>query len=58
MTTLLRTTVFGELAVERLYASEALITEHVEVVDTQTGCFRFTRRPQAAGCRIRSARSR
>jgi hypothetical protein len=42
MTTLLRTTVFGELSVERLYASETLITEHVEVVDTQTGCFRFS----------------
>jgi len=40
-----RTTVLGGLAVERLYASEALVTDHIEVTDTQVGCFRFSSAP-------------
>jgi hypothetical protein len=37
-----RVTVFGTVAVEWLYASEALITGLAEVVNTQDGCFRFS----------------
>jgi hypothetical protein len=37
-----RVTVFGEVAVESLDASEALITGLATVVDTQEGCFRFS----------------
>jgi hypothetical protein len=40
-----RTTVLGGLRVERLYASEALITGAVRVTDTQSGCFRFSSAP-------------
>lgn len=41
-TSLERVTVFGELDVEWLYASEALITGFADVTDTQDGCFRFS----------------
>jgi hypothetical protein len=37
-----RTTVFGELNVNRLSASETLITGLTNVTDTQNGCFRFS----------------
>lgn len=37
-----RTTVFGELNVNRLNASETLITGLANVTDTQNGCFRFS----------------
>ena len=37
-----RSTIFGKVEVHRLYASEALITREVNVIDTQTGCFRFS----------------
>jgi len=37
-----RTTVFGEVEVEWLYASEVLITGLTTVVNTQEGCFRFS----------------
>ncbi|MGA2488767.1 MAG: hypothetical protein ABSF99_01075 [Anaerolineales bacterium] len=47
---LTRATVMGQLNVERLWASEALITSHVEVTDTQDGCFRFSAAP--AGSRL------
>jgi hypothetical protein len=40
--TLLRSTVFGEVRVNRLYASEALIQGLVRVTDNQSGCFRFS----------------
>jgi hypothetical protein len=50
MTSLVRVTVFGGADVERLYASEAIITGHVDVTDTQTGCFRFSAAP--AGSRL------
>jgi hypothetical protein len=36
-----RTTVFGAVNFDRLYASEALITGIANVTDTQDGCFRF-----------------
>jgi hypothetical protein len=36
-----RTTVFGSMNFDRLYASEALITGLATVADTQDGCFRF-----------------
>jgi hypothetical protein len=38
-------TIFGEVAVHRLEASEALITGLVNVTDTQNGCFRFSAAP-------------
>ncbi len=41
-----RVTVFGGMKVHRLWASEALITDTVEVQDTQTGCFRFSAAPE------------
>ena len=37
-----RSTIFGQVAVHRLDASEALITGLVNVTDTQNGCFRFS----------------
>jgi hypothetical protein len=48
MTTLVRVTAFGQIAVERLYASELIVTEHVDVVDTQAGCFRFSAAPEGS----------
>jgi hypothetical protein len=45
-----RVTVFGAVDVERLDASEALITGPVDVTDTQNGCFRFSAAP--AGSRL------
>src|SRR5262249_56300166 len=48
-----RVTVLGGLDVERLDASEALITELVDVTDTQNGCFRFSAAP--AGSRLPKA---
>lgn len=47
---LCRVTVFGGVNVNRLHASEALITELVDVTDTQNGCFRFSAAP--AGSRV------
>jgi hypothetical protein len=44
-TVLRRCTVLGTLDVERLDASEALITGLVDVTDTQRGCFRFSAAP-------------
>jgi hypothetical protein len=41
-TILRRVTVLGSLDVERLDASEAIITGPVDVTDTQNGCFRFS----------------
>ena len=40
-----RSTIFGQVAVHRLEASEALITGLVNVTDTQNGCFRFSAAP-------------
>lgn len=37
-----RVTVFGELDLEWLYASETLITGFADVTNTQEGCFRFS----------------
>jgi hypothetical protein len=37
-----RTTVFGDVNGDRLYASEALFTGVVNIADTQDGCFRFS----------------
>ena len=37
-----RTTVFGAMDIDRLNASEALITGLTNVTDTQNGCFRFS----------------
>lgn len=48
--TLRRVTVLGGVDVERLDASEALITGTVDVTDTQVGCFRFSSAP--AGSRL------
>jgi hypothetical protein len=45
-----RVTVLGGLDVERLDASEALVTGFIDVTDTQAGCFRFSAAP--AGSRL------
>ena len=45
-----RVTVLGRVDVERLDASEALITGDVDVTDLQAGCFRFSSAP--AGSRV------
>lgn len=37
-----RSTVFGDVVVDRLFASEALVQGMVRVTDNQTGCFRFS----------------
>jgi hypothetical protein len=37
-----RSTIFGAIAGDRLYASEALVTGLVTIADTQDGCFRFS----------------
>lgn len=37
-----RSTVFGPVNGDRLYASEALFTDLVDIADTQDGCFRFS----------------
>jgi hypothetical protein len=46
--TLTRVTVFGGVDVNRLFASEALITGLVDVTDTQNGCFRFSAAPEGS----------
>ena len=40
--TMERVTVFGDINVHRLWATETLITGVAHVTDTQTGCFRFS----------------
>jgi hypothetical protein len=40
--TLERVTVFGEVAVEWLYATDSLLTGFTNVTNTQEGCFRFS----------------
>ncbi|NCA84365.1 MAG: hypothetical protein EOM83_02195 [Clostridia bacterium] len=40
-----RTTIFGQVDVHQLYATEALITGKVSITDTQNGCFRFSAAP-------------
>ncbi|MEM9194914.1 MAG: hypothetical protein AAGF12_37390 [Myxococcota bacterium] len=43
-----RSTVFGVVDVERLWASEAIVTGTVDVTNTQDGCFRFSAAPPAS----------
>ena len=45
-----RTTVFGTVNGDRLYASEALFTDLVDIADTQDGCFRYS--AAATGSRV------
>lgn len=45
-----RVTVLGGLDVERLDASDSLVTDVIDVTDTQAGCFRFSAAP--AGSRL------
>ncbi|WP_428667485.1 hypothetical protein [Reyranella sp.] len=40
--TLRRVTVLGDLALDKLFATETLVTGEVMVADTQWGCFRFS----------------
>ncbi|MEO8148079.1 MAG: hypothetical protein ABI723_10600 [Bacteroidia bacterium] len=40
-----RTTIFGDVDVHRLEASETLVTRTADVTDTQNGCFRFSAAP-------------
>jgi hypothetical protein len=37
-----RSTFWGEIRVHRLYASEVISRDHIEVMDNQAGCFRFS----------------
>ena len=46
MTSLQNVTVFGEMQVHRLEASDSIVTDAVQVLDTQTGCFRFSAAPR------------
>jgi O-acetyl-ADP-ribose deacetylase (regulator of RNase III) len=46
--TLARTTVFGDVSVDRLDATDSLIQGVVRVVDNQHGCFRFSAAADAA----------
>ncbi len=41
-----RSTIFGKIDVDRLQASDVIITEKATVADTQDGCFRFSAAPQ------------
>lgn len=43
-----RSTVLGQIDVNRLWASEVLITGLVDVTDTQEGCFRFSAAPEGS----------
>jgi hypothetical protein len=43
-----RSTVLGAIQADRLDASEILVTELVEITDTQNGCFRFSSAPAAS----------
>jgi hypothetical protein len=43
-----RVTVLGELDVERLDASDTIVTGNVDVTDTQAGCFRFSAAPEGS----------
>jgi hypothetical protein len=47
-TDIARTTVFGEMTVHELYASELLLTGLGTVKNTQEGCFRFSAAPKAS----------
>lgn len=43
-----RATVLGTLAADHLDASEVLVTDLVDITDTQTGCFRFSVAPDGS----------
>lgn len=43
-----RTTVLGRLVADRLDASEVLVTDVVDITDTQNGCFRFSAAPDGS----------
>jgi hypothetical protein len=43
-----RVTVFGQVDVNRLWASETLVTGVADVTDTQEGCFRFSSAPKGS----------
>jgi hypothetical protein len=47
-----RVTVFGDVEVNRLFATEALIQGSVMVTDNQHGCFRFSATNQGADVRL------
>jgi hypothetical protein len=42
---LARVTIFGQLDVNRLWATETIVTGLADVTDTQNGCFRFSAAP-------------
>ena len=44
-TDILRSTIFGNIQVHRLYASDTIITGIATAVDNQTGCFRYSAAP-------------
>ena len=43
-----RVTVFGEVKVNRLFATETLVDDTVNVTDNQNGCFRFSAAPNGS----------
>lgn len=43
-----RSTIFGQIDLHRLYATEVLITAKSNVTDTQNGCFRFSAAPRSS----------
>jgi hypothetical protein len=43
-----RTTVLGQVAADRLDASCVLVTDFVDITDTQNGCFRFSAAPDGS----------
>ena len=43
-----RTTVFGQMDVHRLSATDSVITGPIDVTDTQAGCFRFSAAPSGS----------
>lgn len=47
-----RSTIFGDVLVNRLYATEALVQGLVRVTDNQTGCFRFSAADQRPETRL------
>lgn len=49
---IVRSTVFGAIEVNRLDASETLVTGNIVVADTQNGCFRFSAAPAGPSLRL------
>jgi len=46
--TIQRSTIFGKIDLDRLQASDVILTDLATVADTQDGCFRFSAAPQSS----------